>query len=168
MKIVFNSISLAGMNRRKIPKGTKTYENLKAGFQGESMANRRYLYYARLARERGLEELAEVFEKTAQAETGHAFGILMHLGVDPVAEIEINDLEDALRAAIYGETYEWTQMYPGFARTAREEGFHEVAQWFEALAKIERFHAGRFNEALEKYLRGRGVETKVDDEVLVK
>jgi len=58
------------MNRRKIPKGTKTYENLKAGFQGESMANRRYLYYARLARERGLEELAEVFEKTAQPRPG--------------------------------------------------------------------------------------------------
>ncbi|MGC9170778.1 MAG: rubrerythrin family protein [Thermoproteus sp.] len=156
------------MNRRKIPKGTKTYENLKAGFQGESMANRRYLYYARLARERGLNEIAEVFEKTANAETGHAFGILMHLGVDPVAEIEINDVEDALRAAIYGETYEWTQMYPGFAKVAREEGFHEVAQWFEALAKIERFHAGRFNEALEKYLKAKGVRTEVEDEVLVK
>ncbi|WP_243676211.1 rubrerythrin family protein [Vulcanisaeta distributa] len=81
------------------------------------MANRRYLYYARMARQLGgLNDIAEVFEKTANAETGHAFGHLMFLGVDPVAEIEINTIEDALRASIYGETYEWTQMYPGFAR----------------------------------------------------
>jgi len=156
------------MKAVKVPKGSRTYENLKAGFQGESMANRRYLYYAKLARERGLAEIAEVFERTAQAETGHAFGHLMFLGVDPVANIEINDVEDALRAAIYGETYEWTQMYPGFARVAREEGFHEVAQWFETLAKIERYHAGRFNEALEKYLKSKGVSTEVEDEVLIK
>ena len=156
------------MPEKKVPRGTRTYENLKIGFQGESMANRRYLYYARLAREKGLNELAEVFEKTANAETGHAFGHLMFLGVDPVAEIEINDVEDALRAAIYGETYEWTQMYPGFAKVAREEGFHEVAQWFEALAKVERFHAGRFNEALDRYLKSKGVGTEVEDEVLVK
>lgn len=132
------------------------------------MANRRYLFYAKLARERGHDDIAEVFEKTAAAETGHAFGHLLHLGVDPVAEIEINDVEDALRAAIYGETYEWTQMYPGFAKVAREEGFGEVAEWFEALAKIERFHANRFNEALDKYLRTKGVKTDVEDEVLVK
>lgn len=80
------------------------------------MANRRYLYYARMARQLGgLNDIAEVFEKTANAETGHAFGHLMFLGVDPVAEIEINTIEDALRASIYGETYEWTQMYPPMA-----------------------------------------------------
>ncbi|MFB6490315.1 MAG: rubrerythrin family protein [Thermoproteus sp. AZ2] len=156
------------MPQKRVPKGTKTYENLKVGFQGESMANRRYLYYARLAREHGLNDIAEVFEKTANAETGHAFGHLIFLGVDPVAEIEINDIGDALRAAIYGETYEWTQMYPGFARVAREEGFNEVAEWFETLAKIERFHAGRFNEALDKYLKSKGVKTEVEDEVLVR
>ncbi|WP_243680231.1 rubrerythrin family protein [Vulcanisaeta souniana] len=101
------------MDSKKIPKGTKTYENLKIAFQGESMANRRYLYYARMAKQLGLNDIAEVFEKTANAETGHAFGHLMFLGVDPVAEIEINTMEDALRASIYGgETYEWTQMYP--------------------------------------------------------
>jgi Rubrerythrin len=146
----------------------KNYENLKVAFQGESMANRRYLYYARMAREKGLNEVAAVFEKTAQAETGHAFSLLMHLGVDPVTDIEINDIADALRAAIYGETYEWTQMYPGFAKVAREEGFHETAQLFETLAKIERFHAGRFNEVLEKYLKAKGEKTEVEDEELIK
>jgi rubrerythrin len=152
--------------KSRIPKGTKTYENLKIAFQGESMANRRYLYYARLARQQGLNDVAEVFEKTANAETGHAFGHLMFLGVDPVAEIEINTVEDALKASIYGETYEWTQMYPGFAKVAREEGFLEVAEWLEAVAKVERFHANRFNEALEKYYKARGVKTEVEDETL--
>jgi rubrerythrin len=153
---------------KRVPRGTKTFENLKVAFQGEAMANRRYLYYARLARQQGFNDIAEILEKTANAETGHAFGHLMYLGVDPVADIEINTLEDALRASIYGETYEWTQMYPGFAKVAREEGFLDVAEWFEAVAKVERFHANRFNEALERYYKTKGVKTEIEDETLGK
>ncbi|WP_075060389.1 rubrerythrin family protein [Thermocladium modestius] len=152
----------------KITKGSKTYENLKAAFQGESMANRRYLYYARMAKQQGLNDVAEVFEKTANAETGHAFGHLMYLGADPVADIEIKNIEDAFKASIYGETYEWTQMYPGFAKVARDEGYQEVAEWFEAVAKVERYHANRFNEALEKYYKTKGVKSEVEDETLGK
>lgn len=148
-------------------KGSKTYENLKAGFQGESMANRRYLYYARLAERLGLNEIAEIFNKTANAETGHAFGHMNFLKADPVVGIEVNSIEDALRAAIQGETYEWTQMYPGFAKIARDEGFDEIAEWFETLAKVERHHARRFDDALEKLLRSKGVKTEIEDEVLV-
>lgn len=152
---------------KKELKGSKTYENLKAGFQGESMANRRYLYYARLAEKEGLSEIAEIFKKTANAETGHAFGHLNFLKEDPVVGIEVETVEDALRAAIQGETYEWTQMYPGFAKVARDEGFEELAEWFEALAKVERHHARRFDEALEKLLKEKGVKTEVEDEILV-
>ncbi len=147
-------------------KGSRTFENLKAGFQGESMANRRYLYYAQLAEKAGQKEVAEIFRRTAEAETGHAFGILNFLGVDPVTGTEINDVEDALRAAIQGETYEWTQMYPGFAKVAREEGFDKIAEWFEALVKVERFHARRFDQALEKLQSGKGEKVEVEDEVL--
>ena len=92
-------------------KGTKTFDNLKEAFAGESQANRRYLYFA----------------------TG-----------EPIGDTELN-----LKAAIAGETYEYTEMYPGFAKSAREEGFPEIADWFETLAKAEKAHAGRFGEGLK-------------------
>ncbi len=148
-------------------KNSKTYENLKVGFQGESMANRRYLYYARLAENLGLKDVAEVFKKTADAETGHAFGHMNFLKSDPVVGTDINTIEDALRAAIQGETYEWTQMYPGFAKVARDEGFDDIAEWFETLAKVERHHSRRFDEALEKLQKSKGVKTEIEDEILV-
>ncbi|HEU16158.1 MAG TPA: rubrerythrin [Nitrososphaeria archaeon] len=147
-------------------KGSRTLENLKAGFQGESMANRRYLYYAQMAEKAGQKEVAEVFRKTAEAETGHAFGHMNFLGIDPVIGMEVRDVEDALRAAIQGETYEWTQMYPGFAKVAREEGFDKIAEWLEALVKVERFHARRFDQALEKLQASKGEKVQVEDEVL--
>lgn len=131
--------------------GTKTHENLKAAFAGESQANRRYLYFARRADIEGYPDIGGLFRDTSEAETGHAFGhldFLKEVG-DPVTNVPIGDTEKNLRSAIEGETYEYTQMYPGFAKTAREEGFEEIAEWFETLARAEKSHAGRFQKGLE-------------------
>ena len=130
--------------------GSKTEENLKSAFAGESMANRRYLFFARQADIEGYPDTAGVFKNTADGETGHAFGhldFLMEVG-DPATGLPFGDTEKNLKAAVAGETYEYTEMYPGFAKTAREEGFDEVAQWFETLARAEKSHAGRFQTAL--------------------
>ena len=131
--------------------GTKTFDNLKAAFAGESQANRRYLYFARKADIEGYPDIAGVFRDTAEGETGHAFGHLDFLAQvgDPATELPIGDREKNLKAAVAGETYEYTQMYPGFAKTAREEGFVEIAEWFETLAKAEKSHAGRYQKALD-------------------
>ncbi|MGB9773587.1 MAG: rubrerythrin family protein [Bacteroidota bacterium] len=132
-------------------KGTKTFENLKAGFAGESQANRRYLYFARQADVEGYPDVAGVFRDTAEGETGHAFGhfdFLKEVG-DPVTNEPVADTRANLKSAIAGETYEYTEMYPGFAKVAREEGFAEIAEWFETLARAEKSHAGRFTKALE-------------------
>ena len=131
--------------------GTKTETNLKDAFAGESQANRRYLYFARKADVEGYNDVSAVFRSTAEGETGHAHG---HLGFleevgDPATGEPIGDTALNLKAAIAGETYEYTDMYPGMARTAREEGFEEIADWFETLAKAERSHAGRFQKALD-------------------
>jgi rubrerythrin len=132
-------------------KGSKTFENLKEGFAGESQANRRYLYFARRADVEGQPDIAGVFRDTAEGETGHAFGhfdFLAEVG-DPVTGVPVGETDANLKSAIEGETYEYTQMYPGFAKTARDEGFEEIAEWFETLAKAEKSHAGRFTKALE-------------------
>ena len=131
-------------------KGTKTEENLKSAFAGESMANRRYLFFARQADIEGYPEAAGVFKNTADGETGHAFGhldFLKEVG-DPATGLPIGDTAVNLKAAVAGETYEYTEMYPGFAKTAREEGFGEVAEWFETLARAEKSHAGKFQATL--------------------
>ena len=131
--------------------GTKTHENLKAAFAGESQANRRYLYFANKADVEGQNDVAVVFRSTAEGETGHAHGHLEYLEAvgDPATGLPIGATSDNLKAAIAGETHEYTDMYPGMARTAREEGFAEIADWFETLAKAEKSHAGRFQAALE-------------------
>jgi rubrerythrin len=131
-------------------KGSKTHDNLKAAFAGESQANRRYLYFAKVADVEGYPEVAMNFRETAEGETGHAHGHLDFLkGVgDPATGLPIGDTAANLKAAIEGETHEYTDMYPGMARTAREEGFAEVADWFETLAKAEKSHAGRFAKML--------------------
>ncbi|MCL8207864.1 MAG: rubrerythrin family protein [Actinomycetia bacterium] len=137
-------------------KGTKTEENLKAGFAGESQANRRYLYFARKADVEGYPEIAGLFRDVAEGETGHAFGhfeFLEEVG-DPVTGVPVGTTEQNLQSAIEGETYEYTQMYPGFAKTAREEGFDEIAEWFETLARAEKSHAGRFTKGLETLRAG--------------
>ena len=127
-------------------KGSKTVENLKAAFAGESQANRRYLYFAQKADVEGYNDVAAVFRSTAEGETGHAHGHLEYLEEvgDPATGLPIGKTGDNLKAAVAGETHEYTDMYPGMARTAREEGFDEIADWFETLAKAEKSHAGRF------------------------
>ena len=132
-------------------KGTKTHDNLKAAFAGESQANRRYLYFATKADVEGYPEVASNFRETAEGETGHAHGHLDYLKRvgDPATGEPIGSTELNLKASIAGETYEYTQMYPSFAKTARDEGFAEIAEWFETLAKAEKSHAGRFQKALD-------------------
>ena len=132
-------------------KGTKTHDNLKAAFAGESQANRRYLYFAKIADVEGYPEVAGNFRDTAEGETGHAHGHLEFLEAvgDPATGLPIGATDANLKAAIAGETHEYTDMYPGMAKSAREEGFEEIADWFETLAKAEKSHAGRFQKALE-------------------
>jgi len=132
-------------------KGSKTHENLKHAFAGESQANRRYLYFARVADIEGYPEVGGLFRDTSEAETGHAFGHMDFLKTigDPATGVAFGNTRDNLASAVEGETYEYTQMYPGMAKTARDEGFVDVAEWFETLAKAERSHAGRFSKALE-------------------
>jgi rubrerythrin len=131
-------------------KGTRTYDNLKRAFAGESQASRRYLYFAQRADIEGYPDVAALFRSVADGETGHAFGhfdFLAEVG-DPVTGMAVGDTEENLKSAIAGETYEYTEMYPGFARTAREEGLDNVAEWFETLAKAEKSHAERFANCL--------------------
>jgi len=132
-------------------KGTNTESNLKAAFAGESQANRRYLYFAAKADVEGQNDVAALFRSTAEGETGHAHGHLDYLKRvgDPATGEPIGDSVKNLKAAIAGETYEYTKMYPGFAKTAREEGFEEIAEWFETLARAEKSHAGRFQKGLD-------------------
>jgi rubrerythrin len=131
--------------------GTKTHKNLKDAFAGESQANRRYLYFARQADIEGHPDVGGLFRDTAEAETGHAHGHLDFLKSvgDPATDKPIGSTDKNLVAAVTGETYEYTQMYPGMAKTAREEQLDEIAEWFETLAKAERSHAGRFQKALD-------------------
>ena len=132
-------------------KGSKTEQNLKAAFAGESQANRRYLYFAQKADVEGFNDVSAVFRSTAEGETGHAHGHLDYLKQvgDPATDLPIGDSLLNLKAAVHGETYEYTDMYPGMAKTAREEGFKEIADWFETLAKAEKSHAGRFGKAAD-------------------
>ena len=134
-------------------KDSKTAQNLKDAFAGESQANRRYLYFAQKADIEGAPDVAGVFRSTAEGETGHAHGHLEYLEEvgDPATGEKMGETEDNLKSAIAGETHEYTDMYPGMARTAREEGFEEIADWFETLAKAEKSHAGKFQRTLDAY-----------------
>ena len=131
--------------------GTKTEKNLKEAFSRSSQTNRRYLYFAQKADVEGYNDISAVFRSTAEGETGHAHGHLDYLKEvgDPATGEPIGGTALNLKAAIAGETHEYTDMYPGMARAAREEGFDEIADWFETLAKAERSHAGRFKKALD-------------------
>ena len=132
-------------------KGSKTHQNLKDAFAGESMANRRYLYFAKVADVEGYPEIAGNFRDTADGETGHAHGHLEYLEAvgDPATNLPIGRTRENLKAAVAGETHEYTDMYPGMAKQARDEGFGEIADWFETLAKAERSHANKFQKALD-------------------
>jgi rubrerythrin len=133
-------------------KGTKTHTNLKDAFAGESQANRRYLYFAKQADVEGYPEIAGNFRDTAEGETGHAHGHLDYLRPvgDPATDLPFGETSKNLRSAVAGETHEYTSMYPGMAKSAREEGFPEIADWFETLAKAEKSHAGRFQSLLDR------------------
>ena len=131
--------------------GSRTEANLKTAFAGESQANRRYLYFAQKADIEGHPDVAALFRSVAEAETGHAFGhfdFLAEVG-DPVTGMAVGSTADNLRSAIECETYECTEIYPGFAKTARDEGFDQVAEWLEMVARAEKNHAGRFTQGLQ-------------------
>jgi rubrerythrin len=132
-------------------KGSKTHQHLKDAFAGESQANRRYLYFANKADVEGYPEVAMLFRSTAEGETGHAHGHLDYLAEvgDPATDLPIGSSHSNLASAVAGETHEYTDMYPGMAKDARDEGFDEIADWFETLAKAERSHANKFKRALD-------------------
>ena len=136
----------------KSVKGTRTEECLKDAFAGESKANRRYLYFANMADVAGAPDVAAVFRSTAEGETGHAHGHMEYLitggAGDPETGLPAGNVTEALESAIAGETHEYTDMYPGMAKTARDEGFDEISDWFETLAKAERSHANKFTKTL--------------------
>jgi rubrerythrin len=132
-------------------KGSQTHDNLRRAFASESEANRRYVYFARQADVEGYPEIAGLFRDTAEGETGHANGFmdfLKRLG-DPVTDLPIGNTAANLAAAIAGETQEYGDQYPGMAATARAEGFVDIAEWFETLAKAEKNHAARFTQGLK-------------------
>lgn len=132
-------------------KGSKTENSLREAFAGESQANRRYLYFANKADIEGQNDVAALFRSTAEGETGHAHGHLEFLEAvgDPATGLPIGATRANLKSAVAGETHEYSDMYPGMAKTAREEGFDEIADWFETLAKAERSHANRYQKALD-------------------
>lgn len=131
--------------------GTQTHDNLRVAFARESEANRRYLWFAQQADIEGFPQAAAVFRAIADGETGHAFGLLDHLVEvgDPTTGRPIGDTRDNLDAAIAGEIHEASELYPGFADTARNEGFDDIADWFETLARDEQSHAARLADGLD-------------------
>jgi len=133
-------------------KGSKTEQHLKDAFAGESQANRRYLYFANKADVEGHPDIAALFRSTAEGETGHAHGHLEYLeqSGDPATGLPFGTTAENLVTAVAGETHEYTDMYPGMAKDARDEGFDEIADWFETLAKAERSHANRYQKALDE------------------
>ena len=137
--------------------GTKTEQNLRAAFSGESEARNKYTYFASVAKKEGYEQISALFLKTAENEKEHAklwFKELEGLG----------DTAQNLLAAAEGENYEWTDMYDGFAKTAHEEGFEEIAKLFEGVAAIENEHEERYRKLLAN-VKGKLVFTKEGDAV---
>ena len=128
-------------------KGSKTEQNLMAAFAGESQARNKYTYFASAAKKEGYEQIAAVFLETAEQEKEHA---KLHLKL-----LEgIGDTRANLKAAAGGENHEWTEMYPGMAKTAREEGFVEIAALFDCLARVEKEHEARYAKILKSFEAG--------------
>ena len=125
-------------------KGSKTEQNLWTAFAGESQARNKYTYYASKAKKDGYEQLAAIFEETANNEKEHA-----KLWFKELHGGEIPTTEENLQDAANGENYEWTEMYKEFAKTAKKEGFVEIAKMFEGVAKIEAEHEARYKALLE-------------------
>jgi rubrerythrin len=132
-------------------KGSRTEQCLKQAFSEEAQANRRYLYFANQADIEGLSDVAALFRSTADGETGHAHGHMDFLAQagDPITGLPIGTTALNLASAVAGEIHEYTDMYPGMAKTARDEGFDEIADWFEILAKAERSHANRYQKVID-------------------
>ena len=135
------------MEKKNIYAGTKTEQNLRDAFAGESQARNKYTYFASVAKKAGYEQIAELFLKTADNEKEHAKLWFKALG-------ELGDTAENLLHAAEGENYEWTDMYDSFAKDADEEGFHELAAQFRAVAAIEKTHEERYRALLNN------VETK--------
>ncbi len=125
-------------------KGTQTEKNLQTAFAGESQARNKYTYFASKARKEGYEQIADIFEETARNEKEHAkiWFKLLNGG-------EISSTAENLKAAAEGENYEWTDMYDGFAKTAKEEGFPRIAKLFEMVGAIEKHHEERYRKLLD-------------------
>lgn len=141
--------------------GTKTERNLLTAFAGESQARNRYTYFASKARKEGYVQIADIFAETANQEREHAkrlFKFLEGGEVEIAAAFPagvIGTTSENLKAAAAGENYEWTEMYPGFAKLAREEGFEEIAAVFEAISVAEKQHEKRYNDLLVNIEAGR-------------
>jgi rubrerythrin len=132
-------------------KGSKTEANLMAAFAGESQARNKYTYFASQAKKEGYEQIAAIFQETADNEKEHAKLWFKELG-------GIGNTAENLQAAADGENYEWTDMYAGFAKTAKEEGFDRIAYLFESVAKIEKEHEERYKKLLENVKDGKVFE----------
>ncbi|MCX6798930.1 MAG: rubrerythrin family protein [Candidatus Diapherotrites archaeon] len=141
-------------------KGTKTEQNLLKAFAGESQARNRYTYFASAARKEGFEQIANIFAETAENEKEHAkifFKYLEGGDVQIAAAYPagmIKGTKSNLEEAAAGEKMEWGTLYPDFARVAKEEGFPEIASSFEEIAKVERFHEGRYRKLIENVSKG--------------
>ena len=135
-------------HKMKELKGTRTEQNLRAAFSGESEARNKYTYFASVAKKEGYNQIAAIFEETAANEKEHAkmwFKLLKGIG----------DTQANLVSAAGGEHYEWTEMYPEFARVAREEGFDAIATMFERVAEVEKEHEERYKKLLANVEGGR-------------
>lgn len=134
-------------------KGSKTEKNLKDAFSREAQANRRFFYFASKADVEGFTDIATLFRSTAEDETGHAAGILEYLEDcgDPVTGAPFGGTEANLKSAIASEKLEHETLYPQMAKEARDEGHHDIADWFETLAKSEQAHAQRFQKLLDEH-----------------
>ena len=151
----------------------KTIENLVKAFIGESQARNRYTMYAKIAKKEGFEQIAEIFEITAENEREHAKwlfkmiqdlkGDVNEISVQVIAPLVIGNTAENLKAAIEGENYEYTNMYPEFAKVAEEEGFPEIATRLRAIAKAEKHHEERFRKLLELVESGKFFER--DEEI---
>ncbi|MCX6011950.1 MAG: ferritin-like domain-containing protein [Chloroflexi bacterium] len=147
-------------------KGTMTEKNLLAAFAGESQARNRYTYFASAARKEGFEQIANIFTETAENEKEHAKVFFKYLegGDVEITAIYpagmIKDTKSNLEAAAIGENHEWTNLYRDFAKTAKDEGFPEVANSFEQVAKVERFHESRYRKLINNLVNKEAFKKK--------
>jgi len=147
-------------------KATQTEKNLLKAFAGESQARNRYTYFASVARKEGYEQIANIFAETAENEKEHAkvfFKFLEGGDVEITASYpagRIGNTKENLEAAAAGENMEWTPLYADFAKTAQDEGFPEVAQSFEQIAKVEKFHESRYRKLINNVQNGEVFKKK--------